>query len=112
MKGLFYEEWYKSNDSNIDSLEDVKFAILEEVKPDVIKNATPTRLSLNFQGNEEETGRRWRGFFVCSMTGEYEFYFSCEKACEWFLMEAGDNSSTHLVGGNSSAGMSTAQFIK
>ncbi|XP_022804392.1 phosphatidylinositol phosphatase PTPRQ-like [Stylophora pistillata] len=112
MKGLFYEEWYKSKDSNIDSLEDVKFAILEEVKPDVIKNETPTRLSLNFQGNEEETGRRWRGFFVCSMTGEYEFYFSCEKACEWFLMEAGDNSSTHLVGGNSSAGMSTAQFIK
>lgn len=109
MKGIIFEKWFDGNDSNIDSLEDVKLAILKEVKPDVVKIATPTHLSLNFP---REAGRRWRSLFVCSMRGKYEFYFSCKEACEWFLMEAGDNSSIRLVGGNSSVEMPTTQFIK
>ena len=85
-------------------------AILEHIKPDSSKVVTPTSSTLKTNG--KSAGRRWRAFFVCSMTGEYELHFSCKEACEWFLMEFGDNSSTHLIGGNSSVGMSIQQFIK
>ncbi|KAL9951655.1 hypothetical protein ACROYT_G044364 [Oculina patagonica] len=54
-------------------------------------------------------GFRMRTFFLCSLTGVYEFYFSCYGACEWF-MKASENSGLKITGGNSSLGMPQQDF--
>ena len=66
-------------------------------------------LSSTVQGTT--AGVRFRTFFLCSLTGEYEFYFSCYKECEWFLKES-ENSGGTITSGNSSVGMTRVEYRK
>ena len=35
----------------------------------------------------DQTGRRERGFFLCPLTGEYDFFLSCAYSCQWSIKE-------------------------
>ena len=45
-------------------------------------------------------GRRERAYFLCPLTGEYEFYLICNASCEWSIKET-EQSSAEIVGGTS-----------
>ena len=55
-------------------------------------------------------GIRIRTFYLCSLTGIYEFYFSCFGACEWFIKES-DDKEVNITGGSSRQGMEQDEFI-
>ena len=61
----------------------------------------------NVDGNS--AGRRARAFFLCPLTGEYGFYFSCATSCEWSIKES-ELSGSQIAGGASSQAMDEGTF--
>ena len=83
---------------------------LEDVQLETAK-ATPQTLDLkqnyfpvSFRANPKTAGFRMRTFFLCSLTGIYEFYFSCFGACEWFIKES-EEVEVNITAGSSRQGM-------
>ncbi|KAJ7373021.1 hypothetical protein OS493_015493 [Desmophyllum pertusum] len=54
-------------------------------------------------------GYRGRTFFLCPLTGKYDFYFSCNYACDWIIKES-EQSQSAITGGNTDMGMPPQDF--
>ena len=104
------EQWI-GNSYNIQKLGDLKSVISAGIPA---SNSMVIRDGYFFGAGKftgKTTGTRWRTFFLCSLTGEYIFYFSCYEACEWVIKES-ENSEGNITGGISALGMTQDEFIK
>lgn len=68
-----------------------------------------SNFSVSLKANPRNAGVRMRTYFLCSLTGIYEFYFSCFGACEWFIKESEDEE-LNITAGSSPQGMQQEEF--
>ena len=84
-KGISGEEWV---DGHMKSLEDLK-SVMSVAAPET-PDIEESYFSVIFIPADSSVGVQMRTFFLCSLTGLYEFYFSCSGACEWFIKKSED----------------------
>ena len=104
VKGILAEVWFGDN---MTTLEDVQLeaALAIPQTLELKQNYFP----VSFRATPTTAGFRMRTFFLCSLTGIYEFYFSCFGACEWFIKESEDEE-VNITAGSSLQGMEQQQF--
>ena len=106
VKGVLSELW-----NGIHSLEGLKSIVSAGTPASFMRIKDENHLiGVYTQEKRQGIGFRWRTFFLCSLTGIYEFYFSCHKACEWFIKES-ETSQANITGGSSTEGMEQQDFI-
>ena len=81
---------------NLTSLKTLKTFIEKGTQPSVTQIKTSSHFTTNNDVSPE--GRRDRAFFLCPLTAEYEFHFSCNGSCEWSVKET-ENSSVAVAAG-------------
>lgn len=92
-KGSLREIW---RFDNLTSLKTLKTFIEKGTQPSVTQIKTSSHFTTNNDVSPE--GRRDRAFFLCPLTAEYEFHFSCNGSCEWSVKET-ENSSAAIAAG-------------
>ena len=92
-KGSLREIW---RIDNLTSLKTLKTFIEKGTQPSVTQIKTSSHFTTNNDVSPE--GRRDRAFFLCPLTAEYEFHFSCNGSCEWSVKET-ENSSAAIAAG-------------
>ena len=103
-KGILGEVWL---DDNMTTLEHVKWVTSEAV-PQTL-DIEQDNFSVSLKANQRKAGVRMRTYFLCSLTGIYEFYFSCFGACEWCIKESEDEE-VNITSGSSHQGMQQQEF--
>ena len=104
LKGILGEVWL---DDNMTTLEDVK--LVTGVAAPQTFDIEENDFSVSIRATPRKAAVRMRTLFLCSLTGIYEFYFSCFGACEWFLKES-ENEEVNITAGSSHQGMQQQEF--
>lgn len=103
-KGSLREIW---RIDNLTSLKTLKTFIEKGTQPSETQIKTSSHFTTNNKVSLE--GRRDRAFFLCPLTAEYEFHFSCNGSCEWSVKET-ENSSAAIAAGISLQSMGNAEM--
>jgi len=91
-------------------VEALKSVISEGTLPSMTHKRTENHfLFSNNNAKAHSAGRRTRAFFLCPLTGKYEFYFTCDTSCEWFIKES-ERSSGDITGGSSHQPMNEEEY--
>ena len=98
-KGSFTEAWI--NKATIANIAGLKTAIITGIEPSEKDTFTVNNFIFSTANAENHRGRRERGFFLCPLTEEYVFFFSCATSCEWSIKET-EQSEEKITGGSAS----------